>query len=249
VLTAASKYLVPKMVADADRELCTSLGARSYLRSGPYGIFQKNCRDTQLLTFGHANGTVCLATIVPQLHRLARNGWSEPTQVPQPLFRLDRPLGPLDFCALRISSRGQDDLVSVFDGYRGELQDEPGIGPLFERFGEELRRLRRRAAEQPPRDRTVAAGWQTCRLAGRYTLLLASAACVAVWHHNPALPGPGRALDDTGWLVAALTRLADRLALTALELPDGVLDRVHGELLARHEDLRCFDLTATPLTS
>jgi hypothetical protein len=37
--------------------LGTLLGARSNLRSGPYGIFQKNSRDTQLLTFGHANGT------------------------------------------------------------------------------------------------------------------------------------------------------------------------------------------------
>ena len=49
--------------------------------------------------------------------------------------------------------------------------------------------------------------------------------------------------------MAALTRLADRLALTALELSDGVLDRVHGELLARQEDLRCFDVTAAPLTN
>jgi acyl carrier protein len=49
--------------------------------------------------------------------------------------------------------------------------------------------------------------------------------------------------------VAALTRLADRLALTVLELPEGVLDRIHGALLARHEDLRGFDPTAAPLTS
>lgn len=115
--------------------------------------------------------------------------------------------------------------MSVSDRCRGELRDEPGIGPLCEWFGEELRRLCRRAAEQPPRHRMVAAGRRAFRLAGRYTLLLAAAACVAVWHHNPAS------------------------ALPAPELPDGVLDRVQGELLARHEDLRCFDLTAATLTS
>ncbi|GAB3975602.1 acyl-CoA dehydrogenase family protein [Plantactinospora veratri] len=106
VYSAAVKYLVPKMLQDAAYRLSVVLGARSYLRDGPYAIFQKNLRDLLAATLTHASAAVCQATIIPQLPRLAQQGWRSSPPPPPELFRLGGALPPLDFAGLGLSARG-----------------------------------------------------------------------------------------------------------------------------------------------
>lgn len=235
VRSAAVKYLVPKFLQDSSYRLGTVLGARSYLREGPYAFFQKAARDLPVVALAHASGSVCLSNIVPQLPRLADRllaGSAAPA--PDALFRLDDPLPALDFGRLELTTRGADSLA-------GQLPQEPAGHPELaeptDLFAAELRELARRAAALPPRDRTPVAGRRAFLLAERYTLLLAAAAVLGVRRHAEA----GFTADPL-WAGAALHRLAQRLGLRHGPLPEPLVQRLADELAERHEADLTFDL-------
>jgi alkylation response protein AidB-like acyl-CoA dehydrogenase len=212
VHTAASKYLVPKLLREADHRLSIVLGARSYLREGPQALFQKNSRDLQLLTFGHANATSCQAMLVPQLPRLAQRGWLAPNAAPAPaeLFRFTGVLPALDYHLLELSSRGVDSLSPVLA--RGA--SDPRLHALTGLFVDELRELRTRVGELASADRTVVASRRGFLLADRYAVVLAAACCLGIWQQASADAGADPFLGDPSWAVAALHRLATRLGRT-----------------------------------
>jgi hypothetical protein len=234
VYAAAVKYLVPKLLQDATHRLSMLLGARSYLREGPYGIFQKNSRDLLAATLTHASAAVCQATIIPQLPRLAKQAWLRSAPPPQTLFRFREPLPALDFGGLGLSARGTDSLSAVLAEYGGV---DPAVATACRGLTTELHRLRDVCADLPARDRTVLAGRRSFDLADRYATVLAASACLGVWRHNQDEPF----LRDTSWLLAALSRLAGRLGYRAAGA-DGAERFPYTELLARYRDGRSFDL-------
>ncbi|MGX7671963.1 acyl-CoA dehydrogenase family protein [Plantactinospora sp. DSM 117369] len=238
VYSAAVKYLVPKMLQDAAHRLSVVLGARSYLRDGPYGIFQKNLRDLLAATLTHASAAVCQATIIPQLPRLAQQGWRSSPAAPPALFRLADPLPPLDFAGIGLSARGVDSLTATLREYGAGPGAEPAVARLCGVFTAELDRLAEVCADLPPRDRTVIAGRRSFDLTDRYATVLAAAACLGVWRHHQDAPF----LRDTPWLLAALSRLAGRLGIDPGAAPDGLERHLFIELLERHQDNRSFDL-------
>ncbi|MFY1670059.1 acyl-CoA dehydrogenase [Plantactinospora sp. WMMB334] len=238
VYSAAAKYLVPKLLQEAAHRLAVVLGARSYLRDGPYGIFQKNLRDLLAATLTHASAAVCQATIIPQLPRLARQGWRCSPPAPPALFRLSDPLPPLDFGGLGLSARGVDNLAGTLREYGTRPGADPAVAGLCGLLAAELGRLAEVCADLPPRDRTVVAGRRSFDLTDRYATVLAAAACLGVWHHHRDDPF----LGDARWLLAALARLAGRLGLHPGTAPDGARDHLFTELLTRHEQRRSFDL-------
>ncbi|MFI2612149.1 acyl-CoA dehydrogenase [Kitasatospora sp. NPDC018619] len=243
VSTAAAKYLVPKLLREADYRLSVLLGARSYLREGPHAVFQKNSRDLQLLTFGHANATVCQATLVPQLPRLAQRSWAAETAVPAParLFRFTEALPELDYHRLQLTSRGADSLSAVL----GTPVDAPGPARLAALFLDELRELKERVGALGALDRTVVAGRRGFLLADRYAVVLAAASCLGIWQQADAAADPF--LADPAWLTAALHRLAVRLGRTGQAPDEGAHDRLLAELLARVDTSRSLDLAGRTL--
>lgn len=241
VHTAAAKYLVPKLLREADYRLSIILGARSYLREGPYAVFQKNSRDLQLLTFGHANATSCQAMLVPQLPRLAQRGWLAPTATAAPaeLFRFTGVLPALDYQTLELSSRGVDSLSPILAGGASD----PRLHALTGLFIDELRELRTRVGELGPADRTVVASRRGFLLADRYAVVLAAAACLGIWQQAGADPF----LADPTWVVAALRRLAARLGRAdAVSDPAGT-DLLIEEIQRRIAANRGLDLAGRTL--
>ena len=241
VFAAAGKYLVPKMLHEDGYQLSVLLGARSYLRDGPYAMFQKSMRDTALATFGHANATVCQATMIPQLARLAERSWLRSDGPPDALFRIDEPLADLDFGALALTGKGEDSLTAVI-----HTGDRAGTGTaltaLRKAFAEHLEGLRDDCAALPPQDRTVIAGRRAFALADRYAVVLAAASCLGVWL-NAADPF----LGDERWVTAALWRLGRRLGLDVGPMPAGLEEAMFAELVARRDGGRTFDLSGRTL--
>ncbi|MEW2050556.1 acyl-CoA dehydrogenase family protein [Streptomyces sp. NPDC005476] len=239
VQSAAVKYLVPKLLQESSYRLSVLLGARSYVRTGPYTVFQKAARDLPVVALAHAGSAVCQATIVPQLPRLAARGWFRPGAAPPAaLFRPGDPLPPLDLGRLELNARGQDTLSRAVTDTE---YDDPRVDALARLFAGELRGIARRAAELPPRDRTVLASRRGFLLADRYAHVLAAAACLGVWQHGA---GPHR---DPAWVICALHRLADRLGLKPGPPPRDAAEELHTELLHRHQEHRTFDLIRAPL--
>ncbi|MEU5037398.1 acyl-CoA dehydrogenase family protein [Streptomyces rubiginosohelvolus] len=218
VLTAANKYLAPKLLHRASRDLGAILSANSYLRDGSYAIFQKFARDLPAITFAHANASVCLATMLPQLPRMAATSWGHAGQPPAGLFRLDAPLGDIDYQALELTARGADRLTSTL-AHPGVAELLPeAAARLIALFRTDLADLRERCLALRPTDTSVMAGRAGYVLADRYAHLAAASACLGIWFHNQHAADPF--LASPHWLTAALTRLATRLGHTAALPPE-----------------------------
>ncbi|MCJ0871758.1 acyl-CoA dehydrogenase [Streptomyces sp. AP-93] len=240
IQSAAVKYLVPKLLQDSSYRLSVLLGARSYLREGPYAIFQKAARDLPVVALAHAGSAVCLATIVPQLPRMAERAWPDTTgeQPPEALFRPGAALPPLDLGRLELNSRGRDSLTRLLSA----SYEDPRVDALARMFADELRDLGRRAAALPPRDRTVIAGRRGFVLAERYTYLLAAAACLGTYRHGEGFTA------DPAWVIGALHRLAGRMGLRPGPLEREVTDRLAGEIDERFDHGLTYDLNRGRLT-
>ncbi|TQJ23656.1 alkylation response protein AidB-like acyl-CoA dehydrogenase [Micromonospora sp. A202] len=262
VSAAAVKYLVPKLLQESSYRLSVQMGARSYLRTGSYAMFQKAARDLPVVALAHAGSAVCQASLVTQLPRLAERGWRSALAAQSPehddagsVYDLDGPLPPLRLGALELNARGADslagDLVRMHPVLVGRAGREPALGLLAGLTGlfvTELRGLADRVLALAPRDRTVLAGPRAFTLADRYAHVLAAAAVAAVWWHSYSI-GAGTPSADPVWAGAALHRLAARLGLRPGPLPPDIEDRLFADLTARHEAARTFDLFQGHLAS
>ncbi|MDB1089342.1 acyl-CoA dehydrogenase [Streptomyces sp. ACA25] len=196
---AAAKYLVPLLVEDALGDLAVLLGARSYLREGPYAVVGRHLRDIAGLSIGHAGGMACRLTVLPELP-----GLDPETEPAGHLLFGSGPLPALDLGALRLRGTRADPLLASLPDEIAALPGDgaphrPGSGLLAE-----LGALRSAAAALPPGERGVTAGHRALRLADRYAWLLAAASCLGVYRH-----GPGRDAPD-GMLGALLQRIGQR---------------------------------------
>ncbi|GAA3824585.1 acyl-CoA dehydrogenase [Streptomyces coacervatus] len=248
---AAAKYLGPRILLDASDGLSVVLGARHYLREGPYAIFQKHLRDLPVLSLGHAGPLACLASVVPQLPALARQSWAnDGPPPPDALFAAGGPLPPLRYDRLALSARGRDPLGAAWPALGRAVLRESGesgghLGTLVRLLTARFRELAHECAELPRPERTVTAGPQGFGAAAQYAALLAAAACAGTWldrrrHSDPFLGG-------TAWLTAALHRLAERLGSAPGQLPTAVEDELLAELFNRHDRHAGFDLDRLPL--
>lgn len=250
VYAAAVKYLVPLILGDAVERLGTVLGARSFLRTGRHGIFQKHLRDLPVATLVHAGGTLCQATIVPQVPRLAR-GWPVPgpaigpPPIPVPeavdvgaVFRLDGPLPPLDPGRLALTAAAGDPLTVALWQARDRTPPGDPVRRRCDHFLEALADLGRTGRDLGLRERTLLAGPDAFLLVADYAVVLAAATCAGVWLHNPGHPDPF--LRDPTWLTAALDRLAARIGRRCE--PPTSTEPVVAELLDRCRDGRALDL-------
>src|SRR5260370_28092610 len=153
-------------------------------------------RDVAVATFGHANATVCQATMIPQLPRLAQRSWRSAGEPPSALFRFGDSLPDLDYGSLELTSRGEDSVTAVLPGSLAQTAGEPALRALCEEFVAELMRLKDHCLALLGRDRTVVAGPWSFDLADRYTTALAAAACLGVFRtgggRDPVPPPPPR---------------------------------------------------------
>ncbi|WP_055615493.1 acyl-CoA dehydrogenase family protein, partial [Streptomyces phaeochromogenes] len=232
VTAAAVKYLVPRQLSRTVRDLSVVLGARFYLREGEHAVFGKHLRDLPVLSLGHAGPTACLATLIPQLRRLAT--------APQ-LGSLEALFTPADTAApppgipfdrLTLSATG-DPLTAALTPEGAPAS----VRPLLTDLAADLSAVRDRARTLPPADRTPLASPEAFALAARYAELLGAAAATGV-----ARSAQADFLSEPSWLGAALHRTACRLGLRAGPVPDRWAGPLRHELLSRHEELRTFDL-------
>lgn len=243
---AAGKYLVPKVLLECADQLAVVLGARHYLREGPYAIFQKHLRDLPVLSLGHAGPTTCLATLVPQLPQLARTSWIPGTPAPPgALFTPGAPVPPLSFDLLALSAAGRDQLGGSLPAACAAVSAACGerTGPLADLLSgltAEFHEVAGACARLAPRERTLTAGPAGFELAARCTLLLAAAACAHTWLHHQGSTDPF--WRDTAWITAALHHIAERLGRALDPLPAHIEERVFAELLTRYEERSSFDL-------
>ncbi|MEV6816969.1 acyl-CoA dehydrogenase [Micromonospora sp. NPDC051296] len=250
VYAAATKYTVAGVLLPAMNQLSLVLGARSYLRAGEHGIFQKMLRDLKPVGFGHAARAACQMTILPQLPLLANRSWSNLQLPPEALFDPAAELPPVPFSRLAVTARGADRLSAVLAAVETSGLDAVTARQLRGLLGwytGQLRALSAASAVLPPAELTVAASAEAYDLTDRYIAVLHAAACVGVWlQHRRRDAG---FLSEPAWLLAALRRIAARTGESPWDsdLPDALTGPLVSELRSRHTAGRSFGLTDRPL--
>lgn len=240
VYAPAVKYLTSRMLLDAIEDLRSVLGSHSYLRQGPFAMFQKLARDVAPATFGHVSGAACLVTILPQLPRLARRSWLADSPAPRPLFDLGGKLPALCFDRLAAATRCSDGIVGALAEIAELKSDGGAVGRFAARFGGELRVLRKECAALSPSDLTIDASPAAFALAGRYTVVLAAACALNVWRY-------GGDRYPAAALLGVLDRLDGRLGgapVLAESERESAEQALFGTAVQRYRDRRLFDLTA-----
>ena len=223
--SAAAKYIVPRILESTMSDLSVVLGARFYLRTGPYALFGKHFRDFAALAIGHAGGAACQLAILPQLKRLTKRGDATEAAVP------GTDMAPLRFGSLRMFAPGPD---PVLNRLRVTLESEPVHPALTEVWPillQALTELRSASAELAPQDLGVSSSAAALHLTEQYSLLLVAAAVV------------DRLLGDApSWAVLALYRTAERIGGMRLEPPKHVVLETFTDLLRRTSEGRAYDL-------
>ncbi|WP_433331282.1 acyl-CoA dehydrogenase [Spirillospora sp. CA-294931] len=238
---STAKYFVATLLMDAMSSLSRVLGAQFYIRDGEYGIFQKHLRDLAPSGFGHSARVACLATVLPQLPRLARKAWPDDRQPPPGVFRLGGDLPPLPFERLSIGSGGHDSLSASLAAALDAAELGGELRRLVLVIAAELADLQRECAALEPRDLTVTARPEALRLAARYAAVLAATACVNIWLHNRDRGDPF--LGDPLWAVAALSRIAEWVGRDPGQGSRHRTERLSAEVLSRHRGRRGFGLS------
>jgi hypothetical protein len=187
--SAAVKYFVPTTCERAIRDAAVVLGARHYLREGP---FQKLLRDAAVVSLFDGSTAVALDSIGMQLPRLGGASSAEPRAI----FALDDPLPPLDGARFELLNNGRDD---VLQGVR-----HPRIAAEFEALRSQATALPREKRKRSP---------ELFELARRYCALHAAASCAHLQAHNPQLPGLpvciARALGEPADVEALVPRMLE----------------------------------------
>ncbi|WP_055478926.1 acyl-CoA dehydrogenase [Sphaerimonospora mesophila] len=186
LLSAAAKYLVPKLLNDAMYDLSVLFGSSFYTVTSPYGIFEKWFRDLEILPIGHAGSTSCLLSLIPYLPTWARRSRkSAPYEAA--LFAASADLGELPFAELRLGA-------GRFDSVTAPLRDEaitsalcsahPSVARLVDRWVDELTALQDAAAALSPASLRSDASPEAFDLARRLTGVMAVGALLGSWHEG-----------------------------------------------------------------
>jgi alkylation response protein AidB-like acyl-CoA dehydrogenase len=223
--SAAAKYIVPRVLESVMSDLSVVLGARFYLRTGPYALFGKHYRDFAALAIGHAGGAACQLAILPQLKRLTTRGDAAAASA-----RESEPV-PLNFASLRMLSPGPDPVLNRLRVGIESAPKHPALAEVWPVLAGAVTELRSGAATLTPQDLGVTASAAAMRLTEQYSLLLMAAAVV------DRLDG-----DAPPWAVLALHRIAERVAGLRLAAPTHVVLETFTEVLRRTHEGRAFDL-------
>jgi len=116
VISALTKFYIPKKLQNTLNDLSVILGARQYVREGhenEYAIFQKLMRDYPVISLAHANDVVCASTIIAQLKYLLWNNSAsfQDQSVVKKIFSLDEKLPEFDADKLSISNHGRNSIL------------------------------------------------------------------------------------------------------------------------------------------
>lgn len=262
VWSAVVKYFVPTTLERTTQQLSVVLGARHFLRERhQHGIFQKMLRDGGVVSLFDGSTQVCLHALGLQLRHLVKarrreDGVNDDRAVRlATVFDLDEPLPTFDGRRLDLFSRGRDDVMQGFGEAVATLHELSADGHVDEAVLAALRQLARRCVgELRDFDAEVEAGIAAglhpqspalFRLAQRYCVLHAAAACLQMWLHNRTR------LDDFfaggAWLLLALDRLLNQLTPLPESPSQTQRERVAQRLAALFEHGRLFSIVPLAL--
>jgi alkylation response protein AidB-like acyl-CoA dehydrogenase len=230
VLSAAVKSLVPALVDELIGRLRDLLGLRAFLAAEhAHGAFQKLERDHRIVAIFDGTTFVNMSALINQFPRLARGyrdgGWDERGLAAA--ATLEAPLEEAELGRLSLVSRGPCSLLQALPQTVEQLRGLPAW-PAARALREAAGALHGELAGYRPSPAPAPAG--AYRLARRYELCLAGAACVQLWLRTAPSRSGEWLWRDGLWLEACVARV---LALLGRDAGGAVHDELAGQVLAR----------------
>lgn len=126
VISAISKFYIPKMMQGMLKHLGVVLGARHYLREEESAFFQKILRDYPVVSLGHSSDVICAATLLSQMKALlkSRGQSSQIGCILDCIFNLSTPLPPFEMPDLKMSNHGCNDIMQSIDFLSDRLREK-----------------------------------------------------------------------------------------------------------------------------
>jgi hypothetical protein len=238
--SAIIKFLIPKMAEDITEQCAIIIGARAYLRTTEWAMFQKIRRDIQVVGLFDGSSQVNLALIagnlLPQAGMRGSNQLENREKLEQ-IFNIKQPCPQFDGDQLRLFTHEEDD---VFAGL-AQLKSEP-INHLVLLIQDEIANLDqqllhlREQKQYDPRSLTA------FRLAERYCWIFAASCCLQFWYYNQ--DSLNEHLKNINWLNLAIQLLIDKLH-TNQPIDSTLQEAMADELCQYYEQKKMFSVIPT----
>ena len=240
--SAIIKFLIPKMAEDIVEQCGIVMGARGFLRTTEWAVFQKIRRDIQVIGLFDGSSQVNLALIagnlLPQAGMRGTNALKNREQLEQ-LFNLQQSCPQLDTDHLRLFTHEED---SIFAGL-AQINSEP-INHLVLLIKEEIVSLDKQVQHLQKQKLFDPRGLAAFRLAEQYCWIFAASCCLQFWYYNQ--DSLTEELKNITWLNLAIQMILNKLHSHQL-IDRGLQETMADQLCTYYQQNKMFSVIPTKL--
>lgn len=235
--SAIIKFLIPKITEGVVDECSIVMGARAYLRTTEWSMFQKIRRDISVIGLFDGSSQVNLSVIAGSLLPQARmRGSCLPSQLQQleHIFNLDCMCPEFSVELLSLFSHAEDDILAGLSVLKSKQ-----INPLIKVIRVELKRLDHEIVTLQEQKQFDPRSLAAFRLAEQYCWIFAASCCLHFWHFNQQLMT--KELLGIDWIHLAIQLILNKL--NSYSSIDGRLQESMADCLSQfYEQHRLFSV-------
>ncbi|KTD74317.1 acyl-CoA dehydrogenase [Legionella tucsonensis] len=205
--SAIIKFLIPKITEGIVEECSVVMGARAYLRTTEWAMFQKIRRDISVVGLFDGSSQVNLSVIAGNLvPQAGMRGSCSPSQLQkmEHIFNLKCICPEFSLNRLGLFTFAEDDILAGLSVLKSKK-----IRPLIRMIRSELKRLDRQVIALHEQKQFDPRSLTAFRLAEHYCWIFAASCCVHLWHHNQELMD--KELRGLDWLNLAIQFILNKL--------------------------------------
>ncbi|ARB93571.1 acyl-CoA dehydrogenase [Legionella longbeachae] len=205
--SAIIKFLIPKMTEDIVEECGLVLGARAYLRTTEWAMFQKIRRDIKVVGLFDGSSQVNLSLIASSLLPQARmRGGCPEKQLMQleQIFDLKKGCPVFNITDLGLFMHEEDSILAGLS----ILQSEQ-LAPLIIAIRHEIDRLDQQIIHLHEQKQLEPRSLAAFRLAEQYCWIFAASCCLHFWHFNQEVLC--KESLDLNWIQLAIQLILNKL--------------------------------------
>lgn len=205
--SAIIKFLIPKMTEDIVEECGLVLGARAYLRTTEWAMFQKIRRDIKVVGLFDGSSQVNLSLIASSLLSQTRmRGTCPSNQLAQlePIFDLKKDCPIFNITDLSLFIHEEDNILAGVSVLKSEQ-----ISPLIIAIRHEIDKLDQQIMHLQEQKQLEPRSLTAFRLAEQYCWAFAASCCLQFWHFNQEILCSE--LLDLDWVHLAIQLILNKL--------------------------------------
>ncbi|WP_454782030.1 acyl-CoA dehydrogenase [Legionella sp. WA2022007384] len=205
--SAIIKFLIPKITEEVVDQCATVMGARAYLRTTEWAMFQKIRRDIPVVGLfdgsSQVNLSVIAGSLLPQAGMRGSCSSNQAQQL-EPIFNLNIICPKFTMDRLGLFTHGEDDILAGLS-----ILKSTQIAPLIKAVRTELQQLDQHVITLQDQKQFDPRSLTAFRLAEKYCWIFAASCCIHFWHYNQKLMS--EELGGVEWINSAIQLILNKL--------------------------------------